>query len=86
MAIFGLGAMVGPAIGPTLGGVIVDNYSWPLIFYINIPIGIAAFLMTLAYIRDPVYLKRDSRRSTSSGCAADGGRRLGAVRARARPA
>jgi DHA2 family multidrug resistance protein len=59
MAIFGLGAMVGPAIGPTLGGVIVDNYSWPLIFYINIPIGIAAFLMTLAFIRDPVYLKRD---------------------------
>ena len=59
MAIFGLGAMVGPAIGPTLGGVIVDNYSWPLIFYINIPIGIAAFLMTLAFIRDPAYLKRD---------------------------
>jgi DHA2 family multidrug resistance protein len=59
MAIFGLGAMVGPAIGPTLGGVIVDNYSWPLIFYINIPIGIVAFLMTLAFIRDPVYLKRD---------------------------
>ncbi|MEA2719385.1 MAG: transporter, family, multidrug resistance protein [Candidatus Eremiobacteraeota bacterium] len=59
MAIFGLGAMVGPAIGPTLGGVIVDNYSWPLIFYINIPIGIVAFVMTLAFIRDPVYLKRD---------------------------
>jgi len=59
MAIFGLGAMVGPALGPTLGGVIVDNYSWPLIFYINIPIGIVAFVMTLAYIRDPAYVKRD---------------------------
>jgi DHA2 family multidrug resistance protein len=59
MAIFGLGAMVGPAIGPTLGGLIVDNYSWQLIFYINIPIGIVAFLMTLAFIRDPAYLKRD---------------------------
>ena len=59
MAFFGLGAMVGPALGPTLGGIIVDNYSWPLIFYINIPIGIAAFFMTLAYIRDPVYVKRD---------------------------
>jgi MFS transporter, DHA2 family, multidrug resistance protein len=59
MAIFGLGAMVGPALGPTLGGVIVDNYSWPLIFYINIPIGIAAFIMTMLYIRDPAYLKRD---------------------------
>ncbi|HEX3463105.1 MAG TPA: DHA2 family efflux MFS transporter permease subunit [Candidatus Elarobacter sp.] len=60
MAIFGLGAMVGPALGPTLGGVIVDNFSWPLIFYINIPIGIVAFLMTLAFIRDPSYLKRDT--------------------------
>jgi DHA2 family multidrug resistance protein len=59
MAIFGLGAMVGPAIGPTLGGIIVDNYSWQLIFYINIPIGIVAFFMTLAFIRDPSYLKRD---------------------------
>jgi DHA2 family multidrug resistance protein len=59
MAIFGLGAMVGPAIGPTLGGVIVDNYSWQLIFYINIPIGIAAFFMTLRYIRDQTYVVRD---------------------------
>ncbi|GAC1575888.1 MAG: MDR family MFS transporter [Candidatus Elarobacter sp.] len=59
MAIFGLGAMVGPAIGPTLGGIIVDNSSWPLIFYINIPIGIVAFLMTLAFIRDQSYVARD---------------------------
>jgi DHA2 family multidrug resistance protein len=58
MAIFGLGAMVGPAIGPTLGGIIVDNYSWPLIFYINLPIGIAAFFMTLAFIKDQTYVKR----------------------------
>ena len=59
MAIFGMGAMVGPALGPVLGGVIVDNYSWPLIFYINVPIGIAAFLMTLRYIRDSAYHTRD---------------------------
>ncbi len=60
MAIFGLGAMVGPAIGPTLGGYIVDNYSWPLIFYINLPIGIAAFFMTLAFIKDQTYIKRST--------------------------
>jgi DHA2 family multidrug resistance protein len=60
MAIFGLGAMVGPAIGPTLGGYIVDNYSWPLIFYINLPIGIAAFVMTLAFIKDQTYVKRST--------------------------
>jgi MFS transporter, DHA2 family, multidrug resistance protein len=58
MAIFGMGAMVGPAIGPTLGGWIVDNASWPLIFYINIPIGIVAFLMTLAFIPTPKYIAK----------------------------
>ncbi|HZY97975.1 MAG TPA: DHA2 family efflux MFS transporter permease subunit [Candidatus Baltobacteraceae bacterium] len=58
MAIFGMGAMVGPAIGPTLGGWMVDNASWPLIFYINVPIGIAAFLMTLAFIPNPKYIAR----------------------------
>jgi MFS transporter, DHA2 family, multidrug resistance protein len=58
MAIFGMGAMVGPAIGPTLGGWIVDNANWPLIFYINIPIGIAAFLMTLAFIPNPKYIEK----------------------------
>jgi DHA2 family multidrug resistance protein len=56
MAIFGMGAMVGPAIGPTLGGWIVDNANWPLIFYINVPIGIVAFLMTLAFIPNPKYI------------------------------
>ncbi len=58
MAIFGLAAMVGPALGPTLGGYIVDNFSWPLIFFINIPIGIVAFFMTLVYVRNPSYIGR----------------------------
>ncbi|MBV8688478.1 MAG: DHA2 family efflux MFS transporter permease subunit [Candidatus Eremiobacteraeota bacterium] len=58
MAIFGLGAMVGPAIGPTLGGYIIDNASWPLIFFINIPIGVAAFIMTLMFVPNPSYIER----------------------------
>ena len=58
MALFGLGAMVGPAIGPLLGGYIVDNATWPLIFFINIPIGILAFIMTLAFIPNPHYLNK----------------------------
>ncbi len=58
MAIFGLGAMVGPALGPLLGGWIVDNATWPLIFFINIPIGITAFLMTMAFIPSPHYIAR----------------------------
>jgi len=58
MAIFGLGAMVGPAIGPTLGGYIIDNATWPLIFFINIPIGVAAFIMTLMFVPNPAYIER----------------------------
>jgi DHA2 family multidrug resistance protein len=48
--IFGMGIVLGPTIGPTLGGFIVDNYSWPLIFDINIPFGIVAALLTLTFI------------------------------------
>ena len=50
--IFGIGVMVGPTVGPTLGGWITDNYSWPWIFFINIPIGCAAAILTLLYVRD----------------------------------
>ncbi|HEY8296818.1 MAG TPA: MDR family MFS transporter [Candidatus Baltobacteraceae bacterium] len=58
MAIFGMGAMVGPAVGPLLGGYLVDNFSWPLIFFVNIPIGIVAFLMTLAFIPNPHFIEK----------------------------
>lgn len=54
-AIYGLGVIIGPTLGPPLGGYIVDNFSWPYIFYINIPIGIAATLMTLQFVRSPLY-------------------------------
>ena len=58
MAIFGVGAMFGPIIGPALGGWITDNMSWRWIFYINIPIGIIAVTMASFFIYDPSYLKR----------------------------
>jgi DHA2 family multidrug resistance protein len=54
-AIYGLGVIVGPTLGPPLGGYIVDHFSWPYIFYINIPIGIIATLLTLQFIRNPNY-------------------------------
>jgi DHA2 family multidrug resistance protein len=50
MAIFGMGVMVGPTLGPTLGGWITDNYSWPWIFYINLPLGMLAGMMTWRYV------------------------------------
>jgi DHA2 family multidrug resistance protein len=58
MAIFGVGAMFGPIIGPALGGWITDNMNWRWIFYINIPIGIVAVTMATYFIFDPPYLKR----------------------------
>ena len=58
MAIFGIGVMVGPIVGPVLGGWITDNWSWNWIFYINIPIGIISVIMIMFFIKDPPYLKR----------------------------
>ena len=54
-AIYGMGIIVGPTLGPPLGGYLVDHYSWPYIFYINIPIGIIAAILTILYIRSPKY-------------------------------
>jgi DHA2 family multidrug resistance protein len=57
MALYGLGVVVAPIIGPTLGGWITDNYSWRWIFYINIPIGALAIFMANAFVEDPPYLR-----------------------------
>src|SRR5262249_35985792 len=61
MAIFGVGVMVGPTLGPTLGGYITDTLSWPWIFYINLPFGVLALLMTLAYVKDSRFARRIER-------------------------
>src|SRR5262249_9939728 len=58
MALFGLGVMVGPTLGPTFGGWITDTWSWPWIFYINVPFGVLAFMLSLAYVRDSRYARR----------------------------
>jgi DHA2 family multidrug resistance protein len=58
MAIFGIGVVFAPIIGPTLGGWITDNYSWRWVFFINIPIGALSLLLTKALVFDPPYLKR----------------------------
>jgi DHA2 family multidrug resistance protein len=57
MATFGMGVIVAPILGPTLGGWITDNYSWRWIFYINLPVGIFAALMAQTFVEDPPYLK-----------------------------
>lgn len=60
-AIFGIGVIVGPAIGPTLGGYITDNLSWQWIFFINIPFGILATILTLAYVKEPSFRQEPSK-------------------------
>jgi MFS transporter, DHA2 family, multidrug resistance protein len=57
MALYGLGVVVAPIIGPTLGGWITDNYSWRWIFYINLPIGVLASFMAFRFVEDPPYLR-----------------------------
>ncbi len=57
MATFGMGVIVAPILGPTLGGWITDNYSWRWIFYINVPVGIFAVMMVGAFVEDPPYIK-----------------------------
>jgi DHA2 family multidrug resistance protein len=59
-AMFGVGVMVGPTVGPTLGGYIVDNLSWPWIFYINVPLGIVAAFMVWTYVHDSEHQERSS--------------------------
>ncbi len=56
-AMYGMAVVVAPAIGPTLGGWITDNYSWHWIFFINLPIGIISLLLTRRVVHDPAYLK-----------------------------
>jgi MFS transporter, DHA2 family, multidrug resistance protein len=57
MAVYGMAVVLAPAIGPTLGGFITDNFSWRWVFFINIPVGIASMLLTNRVVSDPPHLK-----------------------------
>ncbi|QEE30919.1 DHA2 family efflux MFS transporter permease subunit [Terriglobus albidus] len=58
MAVFALGVVVAPVIGPTLGGWLTDTYSWRYAFYINIPFGILAVFMISRFVHDPPYISK----------------------------
>src|SRR3989454_25418 len=60
MAFWALGIVVAPMLGPVAGGWLTDNYSWRWVFYINIPIGALAIILTQLFVFDPPYLRRKS--------------------------
>jgi MFS transporter, DHA2 family, multidrug resistance protein len=62
-AVYGMAVVLAPAIGPTLGGWITDNFSWRWIFFINIPVGITSLLLTNRLITDPPYMKRNRKKT-----------------------
>lgn len=59
MAVFGMGVVMAPILGPVVGGWITDNWSWRWVFYINLPAGLLALAMAGAFIHDPPYIRRD---------------------------
>jgi DHA2 family multidrug resistance protein len=61
MALWGLGIVVAPMLGPVLGGWLTDNLSWRWVFYINLPVGAVSILMTRWFVFDPPYLRRTNR-------------------------
>ena len=67
MAIFGMGAMLGPILGPLLGGWITDNWSWHWIFFVNVPIGVISIVLTVMFISDPHYIKKKDIKIDYSG-------------------
>lgn len=51
-AMFGMGVIMGPTLGPLLGGYLIDNFEWPMIFYVNLPVGVIAAILSASYIKN----------------------------------
>jgi len=70
-ALYGMAVVLAPAIGPTLGGWITDNYNWRWIFFINVPVGILSLLLSYRIVEDPPYLKRQVQAQRRMGLNID---------------
>ncbi len=62
MAVWGMGIVAAPILGPTIGGWLTENYSWRWVFYINLPVGLISLIMIYLFVYDPPYLQRASRK------------------------
>jgi MFS transporter, DHA2 family, multidrug resistance protein len=69
MALWGMGVVLAPAIGPILGGWLTDRYGWPWIFYINVPVSLAGIIMVATFVHDPHYLRRGVKKIDWLGIA-----------------
>ena len=69
MAIWAMGAIVAPVLGPVLGGWLTDNFSWRWVFYINLPVGLLSVFMIMTFLKDPPYIRRSSAPIDSWGLA-----------------
>lgn len=69
MAMFAMVIMIGPAIGPVLGGWIIDDYHWPWIFYINLPVGALGIFLTVRNVREPADVLEQNRRRAEAAKA-----------------
>jgi len=67
MTMFSIAALLAPVVGPTLGGYITDNYGWRWIFYLNLPVGIAALVFCRAVVFDPPYLREEQKAARARG-------------------
>ncbi|WP_027723300.1 DHA2 family efflux MFS transporter permease subunit [Maridesulfovibrio zosterae] len=67
MAIYGMGVVLAPALGPICGGFLTDQWGWPWIFYINVPICIVGIVLTYKFVHDPPYLRRGIQSVDSLG-------------------
>src|SRR5207302_1872086 len=72
MAIWGVGFILGPILGPTVGGYLADEWLWRWIFYINLPVGVLGFLMASAFLFAPPYLRRAARLDWRGADAGEG--------------
>ena len=67
MAIYSMGVVVAPTVGPVLGGWLTDEYGWPWIFYVNVPVGLLGIFLAATVLHDPPYMRRTLARIDVAG-------------------